>query len=85
MTTTTNYDWVYSKVAFILDYEEATSVTIALVKRSNIWEAAELKAAVLAGLLSKANKRSKKELIKAVLNHCKPTMDERNQLMKLAA
>lgn len=80
-----NNEWMYSKAAFILDYEEATSVTIALVKRSDVWEADELKAAVLGGLMKEANKRSRKELVKAVLNHCKPTEDEKATLAKLAA
>lgn len=80
-----NNEWMYSKAAFILDYEEATSVTIALVRRADIWEAAELKAAVLGGLMKEANKRSKKELLRAVLNHCKPTDSEKSELLKLAA
>lgn len=66
-------DWVYSKVAYILDTEEVILPMCDAVRRANIWEPAELVNAVLTGAVKdwpKVTKKGIKGLFKVLRNQC---------------
>lgn len=71
---TNTIEWSYSKVAFLLDYEEVVWETCEAVRRAGIWEPAELVQAVLAGKAKEwkgITKRGIKGLFKVLANQCK--------------
>lgn len=73
MTKTMNQEWSYSKVAFMLDYEEVIWPMCEAVKRANIWEPAELVEAVITGAVKswpKVTKKGIKGLFKVLKNQC---------------
>lgn len=73
MTKTVNQEWSYSKVAFMLDYEEVIWPMCEAVKRANIWEPAELVEAVITGAVKswpKVTKKGIKGLFKVLKNQC---------------
>lgn len=71
--TKTSIEWSYTKVAFMLDYEEVIWPMCDAVKRANIWEPAELVDAVLSGAVKswpKVTKKGIKGLFKVLRNQC---------------
>lgn len=73
MVATTS-EWYYSKVSFILDYEEVILPMCDAVRRANIWEPQELVEAVLTGAVKTwpgVTKRGIKQLFQVLRNQCK--------------
>lgn len=74
MKNNNNIEWSYSKVAFMLDYEEVVWPMCEAVRAANIWEPAELIEAVISGKVKswkKATKRGIKQLFQVLRNQCR--------------
>lgn len=81
-------EWSYSKVAYMLDYEEVIWPMCEAVRRAGIWTPDELVNAVLTGAVKswpKVTKKGIKGLFKVLRNQCKVDMSTLMDAAKLYA
>lgn len=68
-----NFEWSYTRVAYVLDVEEVIWPMVSLVKAAGIWEVDELVHAVLSGSVRKwpkVTKKGIKQLFAVLRNQC---------------
>lgn len=68
-----NFEWVYCKVAYLLDVEGVIWSTVDAIKAADIWEPEQLIKAVLEGEVKEwkgVTKRGIKQLFNVLRNQC---------------